>query len=125
MIADIMLDASVGRSPAARRAGVESLARGLMTEIGSLDRGLSLALRIGSLVEKLNRLHYLSRWEAGARGPKIFFARCPYAAIIRKHPELCQMDAWALGGQTNLKAEQLAKIDPMAGAPTQCVFVLR
>jgi predicted ArsR family transcriptional regulator len=37
-------------------------------------------------------MNYHARWEAGAEGPRILFGHCPYAAIVGKHPELCEMD---------------------------------
>jgi predicted ArsR family transcriptional regulator len=48
--------------------------------------------RLSLLVEKLNEMHYQSRWEAGAEGPRVIFGRCPYAKVIAGHPELCKMD---------------------------------
>jgi predicted ArsR family transcriptional regulator len=52
-----------------------------------------IAKRLNLVVEKLNQMNYHARWEAGAEGPRILFGHCPYAAIVRKHPELCEMDA--------------------------------
>jgi predicted ArsR family transcriptional regulator len=49
--------------------------------------------RLSLLIEKLDEMHYQARWEAGAEGPRVIFGRCPFAKIIERHPELCQMDA--------------------------------
>jgi predicted ArsR family transcriptional regulator len=51
-----------------------------------------LARRLNLAVEKLNKMNYHARWEAGSEGPRVLFTHCPYAAILEKHPELCQMD---------------------------------
>jgi len=51
-----------------------------------------LAKRLNLAIEKLNQMNYHARWEAGSEGPRIIFSHCPYAAILQKHPELCQMD---------------------------------
>lgn len=48
--------------------------------------------RLNLLVEKLDRMKYHARWEAGAEGPRVHFGHCPYAAIVARHPELCEMD---------------------------------
>jgi DeoR family transcriptional regulator, suf operon transcriptional repressor len=48
--------------------------------------------RLNLVVEKLNQMNYHAKWEAGAEGPRIIFGHCPYAAIVGKHPELCDMD---------------------------------
>lgn len=48
--------------------------------------------RLNLIVEKLDRMNYHARWEAGAEGPRVHFGHCPYAAIIARHPELCEMD---------------------------------
>jgi predicted ArsR family transcriptional regulator len=51
-----------------------------------------IAKRLHLLVEKLNEMHYQSRWEAGAEGPRVILGRCPYSQVIENHPELCKMD---------------------------------
>jgi len=51
-----------------------------------------IAKRLNLIVEKLNQMNYHARWEAGAEGPRVHFGHCPYAAIVGKHPELCEMD---------------------------------
>ena len=83
---------------------------------------LPLARRLALLVEKLNELHYQSRWEAGAEGPRVLLGRCPYAAVIEKHPELCRMDASMLGKALGREVNQLGRIEKGLGV---CVFVVR
>ncbi|HSO11716.1 MAG TPA: winged helix-turn-helix transcriptional regulator [Anaerolineales bacterium] len=69
---------------------VEALAKHLAGESGFASQ--PIAKRLNSVVEKLNRMNYHARWEAGAEGPRIHFGHCPYAAVIGKHAELCKMD---------------------------------
>jgi predicted ArsR family transcriptional regulator len=80
--------------------------------------------RLVSVVERLNGMHYQSRWEAGAEGPRIVLGHCPYAAVISKHPELCQMDAGLLTKLLGGDVRQTAKLEIGAGGLPYCVFVL-
>lgn len=70
--------------------GMEALAKRLAGESNFGDQ--PVAKRLNLLVEKLNRMNYHARWEAGAEGPRVHFGHCPYAAIVGGHPELCEMD---------------------------------
>ncbi len=88
----------------------------------ALDPNASLMGRLAVMVEGLNKMKYRSRWEAGPEGPRILFGHCPYAAIIERHPELCQMDAHLLSGCLGGSAQQMAKIG-REGA-TQCIFLI-
>lgn len=81
-----------------------------------------LTRRLSLLVEKLNARNYQARWEAGADGPRVLFGRCPYAAVIEAHPELCQMDASLLSNSLHMEARQSAKIEKGRG---MCVFGVR
>jgi predicted ArsR family transcriptional regulator len=83
---------------------------------------LPAAARLRTLIENLNEMHYQSRWEAGAEGPRVLFERCPYAAIIDGHPGLCRMDALLLSGFLEMEARQLGKIEGRQG---MCVFAVR
>lgn len=83
---------------------------------------LPIAGRLRFLVEKLNGLHYQARWEAGADGPRVIFGRCPYAAVIEEHPELCQIDVGLLGNALGREVSQLGRIEKTMGL---CVFVVR
>jgi predicted ArsR family transcriptional regulator len=67
-------------------------------------------------------MHYQARWEAGADGPRVLFGRCPYAAVIEGHPELCQMDVSLLGNALGREVRQLGKIEKAQGL---CVFAVR
>lgn len=70
---------------------VEALAKRLAGDVGFASQ--PAAKRLNLLVEKLNQMHYHAHWEAGAEGPRVLFGHCPYAAIVGRHPELCEMDA--------------------------------
>jgi predicted ArsR family transcriptional regulator len=83
---------------------------------------LPIAKRLALLIEKLNAMHYQARWEAGAEGPRVILGRCPYAKIIERHPELCQVDAAMLKGALGSKVEQIAKIEKAHGV---CIFAAK
>lgn len=70
---------------------VEALAKRLAGDVGFASQ--PAAKRLNLLVEKLNQMHYHAHWEAGAEGPRVLFGHCPYAVIVGRHPELCEMDA--------------------------------
>ena len=99
---------------------VEALAKRLAGD--SNIKSQPVAKRLNLLVEKLNQMNYHARWEAGPQGPRILFGHCPYAAIIAKHPELCQMDAALLKELYGDEMEQIAKIENFQGV---CIFVTR
>src|SRR5262249_38488883 len=100
---------------------LSALSDALLIETGALVRMETLAKRLAGeadfasypmakrltlVIEKLNLMHYHARWEAGAEGPRIIFGHCPYAEIIEKHPELCEMDVRLL---SNLLVRPLAQ----------------
>lgn len=99
---------------------VEALAKRLAGE--SNIKSQPVAKRLNLLVEKINQMNYHARWEAGPQGPRILFGHCPYAAIIGKHPELCQMDAALLKELFGDEMEQISKIENFQG---MCIFVTR
>ena len=86
--------------------------------------GQPLMSRLISTVERLNAMHYQSRWEAGAGGPRVVLGHCPYTTVIEKHPELCQMDAALLGQLLGGEIRQTAKLEIGAGNLPYCAFVL-
>lgn len=99
---------------------VESLASHILD--ASQFTNLPIPKRLALLVEKLNERHYQARWEAGADGPRVIFGRCPYAAVIEGHPELCRMDASMLGNVLGKEVRQLGRIEKGQG---MCVFGMR
>jgi predicted ArsR family transcriptional regulator len=125
-IADSLLGAWPSGSRSAGPNGLTTtLAQGLLHRLGTSASPNPISKRIAALIERLNEAHYHARWEAGAQGPRILLGHCPYYAIIRQHPVLCQMDAFALGEQLGAKATQVAKIDPAASTVTQCIFLIK
>jgi len=99
----------------------EALAKRLAGE--SNFTGQSGAKRLNLAIEKLNRMNYHARWEAGSAGPRFIFGHCPYAAIIAKHPELCRMDGALLDEWMGRSVEQLSKIG--VDRSSVCVFGIR
>jgi predicted ArsR family transcriptional regulator len=84
--------------------------------------GQPVARRLNASVEKLNQMNYHARWEAGPQGPRLIFGHCPYAALIGKHPELCQMDEALLGQLMGDAVTQMFKIGKEGSS--LCVFAL-
>ena len=112
-----------GSKPALSRDEVvrmEALAKHLTGE--SNFAGQPLARRLNLVIEKLNQMNYHARWEAGSAGPRIVLGYCPYAAIIEKHPELCQMDKALLHEMMGQSADQIFKIGK--NGSSVCVFVV-
>ncbi len=101
----------------------EDLLRSAGSRLGGRPQtGLPLPRRLAAVVETLDRMHYEAHWEAGAEGPRLLFANCPYAAIIEKHPELCRLDAAMLESGMGAPVQQIAKMQ--RGGPALCVFVV-
>jgi predicted ArsR family transcriptional regulator len=127
MLAEHLLSVWNEDSPPRRDepALVAKLANMLSEKLQSAPVESKPARRLAALVDRLNQLHYRSRWEAGAEGPRIIFGKCPYAAVVERHPELCGMDAKAIGAVMNAEVQQRAKIDPRVGGAANCVFTLR
>lgn len=99
---------------------MEALAKRLVGE--TILTGQPVARRLNLIVEKLNQMNYHARWEAGSAGPRIVLGHCPYAAIIEKHPELCQMDKALLHEMMGQSTEQIFKIGK--DGSSVCVFVV-
>lgn len=78
-----------------------------------------VAKRLQLVIERLIRMKYHARWEAGSGGPRIIFGHCPYAAILAKRPELCLMDAALLEEMMGDSAESHALI---RDGSVNCVF---
>jgi predicted ArsR family transcriptional regulator len=126
LLAGSLMDELVMKpSQAKRQAALQSLAKRLSDQIGRIEADKSGGKRLSNLVEKLNSYHYQARWEAGAEGPRLLFARCPYAAIIERQPELCHMDEYMLGELMGGKAQQLAKIDQKPGGNIHCIIKIQ
>jgi predicted ArsR family transcriptional regulator len=83
-LADILLDGKINMELVGERIAQSQGLVGIANQ--------PMPKRLSLLVEKLNEMHYQSRWEAAAEGPRVIFGRCPYAKVIASHPELCKMD---------------------------------
>ena len=99
---------------------MKALAKHLMS--GANFAGQPLAKRLNLTVEKLNQMNYHARWEAGSEGPRVLFGHCPYAAIIDKHPHLCQMDQAMLKELMGQPAKQILRTGK--DGSSVCVFVM-
>jgi len=105
---------------AGMKVRVEALAQRLVGESDFAPQ--PIVKRLNLVVEKLNQMNYHARWEAGRDGPRVILGHCPYAAIIEKHPELCQMDAALLENLTGESADQISQI--RREKSQACVFVM-
>jgi predicted ArsR family transcriptional regulator len=125
LLSSALLKSRLKKIPSSKQRPIlNSVAVELADQIGRTNPNDPIARRLTNLLEKLNEMHYQSRWEAGAEGPRILFGHCPYAAIIDKHPELCQIDRYLLGDEIGTDARQLAKIDQKPGGITHCIFLI-
>ncbi len=83
-----------------------------------------LSQRLNAVIQMINQRPYQARWEAHAVGPLVFFHNCPFAPIIRQHPELCQVDRLSLENLTGMSARQIRKIDLDGPTSSFCAFRL-
>jgi predicted ArsR family transcriptional regulator len=88
------------------------------------DSGAHITRKLALTIEKLNRLGYTSRWEAHAVAPRIIFESCPYAGLIQKFPELCQMDRSILQQQLGVNVVQTARLEKTTRGTLQCQFAV-
>jgi predicted ArsR family transcriptional regulator len=102
---------------------LESLAIKLIGKDSGEKQG-SIPSRLGHSINKLNELHYMSRWEASAQGPRVILGNCPYAGIIANHPELCRMDDHILFLLLGLPVEQTVKLQPGKNGLPFCAFLV-
>ncbi len=107
-------------SEAGMAVQVDALAKRLTGDSGFADQPVSR--RLNMTVEKLNKMNYHARWEAGSKGPRLIFGHCPYAAILEKHPELCRMDAALIEQLMGDEAAQMFRIG--RDGRSSCVFAL-
>jgi len=78
--------------------------------------------RISAAVKRLNEMHYQARWEAHAQAPRLIFQHCPYAAILPRHPELCQVDAFILENLLGAPVSLVDRLVPSELGLPQCIF---
>lgn len=85
----------------------------------------STSQRLLGAMQRLEPLGYRPRWEARPDGPQVVLGHCPYAAIIERHPELCQVDGFMLEELLGSDAEQISKLQPSPQGTPQCVFKIK
>jgi len=102
---------------------VEALAKRLAGE--SDFKSQPIAKRLTLVVEKLNQMNYHAKWEAGAAGPRIVFDHCPYATIVKSHPELCRMDTEMLSNLLGRVVDSELKPETQRSGVCPFVFLVR
>jgi predicted ArsR family transcriptional regulator len=96
------------------------LARLMFKPAGTLN--LSQALQLA--VRQLNEHHYRASWEARLKSPRIIFKNCPYAALLKDYPELCNMDMLILETLVGNSVQQIARKQFGRSGSSICVFEL-
>ena len=123
LLSNVLLDEFAWKMPPSKRdIAINSVAKRMVEVSGLVDANVPITKRLAAVIEKLNEMKYQARWEAGAEGPRVIFASCPYSAIIEKHPELCKMDTAILAAYLNSDTRQMAKIEKGTGV---CIFAIR
>ena len=82
----------------------------------------NLSTRLISVIQLLNELNYLARWEAHSDSPRIIFGNCPYRPLVNNHPELCLIDQYLLEALLFTKVSQIQKLKENDQGLPQCVF---
>lgn len=81
-----------------------------------------LSQRLVRAIEKLNELGYESRWEAHATAPRLILEHCPFAKLLTRHPQLCQLDACLLEILLDESVDQVeSRIDDSAD---HCIYIV-
>lgn len=119
----LLVDALSGKSAGQRRKKLAATARQLAGMAHDPNR--STVIRLGSAVQRLNDLNYNAHWEAHPDSPHILLGRCPYAQILNRHPELCEMDAELIQILTGENFEQVEKISRSQSGPAHCRFCVK
>ena len=126
-LSGVLLELLASERPVGQQPGLyHQVARGLKSaNTVESSSSSSLTQRLSHTVQQLNQLNYQARWEAYARGPRLILGHCPYAAILSRHPEMCQIDRHLLQelvGAPVVQTERLALDE--RGAP-YCRFALQ
>lgn len=83
----------------------------------------ALSASLPAAIQWLNEHAYAARWEAHRNGPRIIFARCPYAEAWHGFPAFCLVDSLILQHLTGRRASVLQTIFAHGKAKTvSCVF---
>jgi predicted ArsR family transcriptional regulator len=81
--------------------------------------------RLYSSIRLLNQMNYHAHWEAHVENPHIMLDYCPYRSLIKRHPELCQLDRYILEQLLSAPVEQIEKESPNVKGLPHCVFILK
>ena len=93
--------------------------------LGDCHPPASAHARLNRAVERLNDFQYHAAWEASPAGPRVILRNCPYAPILKSHPELCRLDAALLAMLLVSPVEQTARLARSPEGAPHCAFVLR
>jgi predicted ArsR family transcriptional regulator len=119
-LAEALLEELFGEVPAEEKKTL--LDRVAARLAGNSKQSSSLAGRLVGAVHRLNELHYEASWEARPGDPQVRLGRCPYAAILPRYPELCQLDALLLERMAGAPVLQTAKQEPDGRGGRACLF---
>lgn len=106
----------------ALKQAAEALRAAQPPEPASAPGAASPSQKLAHAVQLLNQMHYKAHWEAHKAGPRLIFNRCPYAAIIQDHPELCVLDQRLLEGLLGFPVELIARLAPDLQGVLHCIF---
>lgn len=123
-LADALLSETLEHVPTPELEAVLRSLAARLASAQSVEAKAHITRRLALTISQLNRLGYVSRWEAHGAGPRIIFEHCPYSAVIERHPELCQMDAFLLARLLGCDVEQTARLEKNARGTLFCQFVL-
>lgn len=127
-LADALLDELLEGMPEAERPqALERVARRLLGSErsgGGQEKAEHLTRRLVLAVQRLIELNYQARWEARAMAPHLILGHCPYAAILGRHPELCQMDVALLSSLVGEPARLEARLAQDTRGTRYCLFVI-
>lgn len=118
----LLTEGLTGRPPRQQNKFLENTAKRIAGTHPETSK--SITIQLGNAVRRLNDLNYKAHWEAHANAPHLFLGVCPYAQIINRHPELCQMDAALIEHLTGQKFRQVEKISRTQGGTPHCRFIL-
>jgi predicted ArsR family transcriptional regulator len=84
----------------------------------------NLTQRLTNAVRCLNEMNYMARWEAHIDAPRVLITHCPYASVVAKHPEICQMDAFVIKKILGQSVTPISTDRTEYAGEIQCVFCL-
>lgn len=124
-LADAVLGQWLESLPPDQRDSAFAALAARLADIPPGERSGPVARRLSQAMARLNALHYRARWEAHAQGPRVIFEYCPYAAILKKHPELCRIDNLLLQELLGAETVQSARLELNVRGLPFCMFELK